>query len=82
MTQERSTWRDFGQKSFHCALDVGLFVGGDGHFDAVAGGKNHAFEQSGALLQAVERVGQSLFFKREALAHFDRCGAVIQACEQ
>ena len=42
-----------GEKAFDSRFDVGLLVGRHRDFHAIAGGKDHAFEQSWAALKIV-----------------------------
>ncbi len=72
----------FGQKAFDSRSRVSLLIRRHRHFHAVAGGKNHAFQQAGALLQLIQRAGQGLGLKRQTLPHLDRSGAMIEPGDQ
>jgi hypothetical protein len=68
----------FAQKFAQVARAV-LHVGDK--FHAVAGGNDHALGNGGMLRQSLASLGQTRFGNRQALAHLDRRGLVIDADE-
>ena len=59
--------------------NVGVQRGGGVKLDAVAGGKDDAFVGEAGFAELLQGDGNAGFGEGEALAHFDRRGAVAQA---
>jgi hypothetical protein len=64
-------------------LGVGVFfvARGDDDFDAVAGGEDEGFVYTAGVPEVVEGLGKRGGVKGKPFAHFDGCGAVIEACD-
>ena len=71
-----------GQEAVDDGLRVRRVLGGQGDFDAVAGGEDHGFADALARFQVGQRGGQRLLAEGQAFAHLDGRCLVAHACDQ
>ena len=71
-----------GQEAVDDGLRVRRVLGGEGDFDAVAGGEDDGFGDAGARFQVGQRGGQRLFAEGQAFAHLDGRCLVAHSCDQ